>query len=344
MFAPHSTTHTLSPAPGRTLSPMTTAPDHLLSALDTLRNRAAADPTIGTSRGRIERLGTVVAMLKRATADCEPDQLASLDAFLADTTIGHPDNPTSILGRAAAGAYRTLPNGRPLTAATTRALMDGLADLNRTAGRHPYWWQRRGQRPWSKHTLTPMQPDAHRVLRAALNTPYSDTRERFRLRNLATLELLWDTGVEPDGLSAADTTALTPDCSHITLAFDPPGRTEATVRTVRLGRAARAAVRLWLPVRRQVVAEHLVAGPDHPANQALLVTLRHSTGTYDDGRPRQIPPGLRISPQGLRDSYAGTARRLNEENRGRSGWPVPTDLYLITRGGNADARARLRRS
>lgn len=318
---------------------MTTAPDHLLTALDALRNRAAADPDIGTSKARIERLGTVVAMLKRAAADCEPDQLATLTTLLADTTIGHPGSPASILGRAAAGTYRRDGAGAPLTAATTRALMDGLADLNRAAGNPPYWWQQRGQRPWSKHTLTPMQPDAHRVLRTALSTPYGGTRrERFRLRQLAVLELLWDTGVEPHGLSAADTTSLTLDCSHITLTFDPPGRTEESVRTVRLGRAARAAVRLWLPVRRQVVAEHLVAGPDHPANQALFVTLRHTTGIYDDGRARQIPPGLRISADGLAASYAAAARRLNEEHRGEPGWPVPTNFYLITRGGNAAAR------
>ncbi|MGW4803021.1 hypothetical protein [Kitasatospora sp. NPDC004272] len=315
---------------------MTTAPDTLLLELDALQHRAAADPAITTSTTRTERLRTVVAMLKRATADCEPHQLATLTDLLADTTIGHPSNPASLLGRAAAGAYRTRPNGRPLTPATTRALMDGLADLNHAAGHPPYWWQQRGQRPWSKHTRTPLQPDGHRALRRALSIPYGDTRrERFRLRQLAVLELLWDTGVEPYGLSRADTTDLAPDCSHITLRFDPPGRTEATVRTVPLGRTARAALRLWLPARRQVVAEHLVAGPDHPANQALFVTLRHTTGTYDDGRPRQIPPGLRISDDGLATSYSAAARRLNEEHHGEPGWPVPTNFYLITRGGAA---------
>lgn len=320
---------------------MTKVPDSLLADLDRLRSQATSDPAIATSKTRIERLGTVVAMLKRAAEDCGPDQLADLETLLADTTIGHPSEPDSLLARAAAGAYRTNPNGRPLTNATTRALMDGLADLNRAAARPPYWWEQRGQRPWSKHTKAPMRADSHRVLRRALSVPFGDERrERFRLRNLAVLEVLWDTGVEPDGLSAADTTALAADYSSITLTFDPPGRTGPQVRTVPLRKPARAALGLWLPVRRQVVVEHLVAGPDHPANQALFVTLRHTTGTYDDGRPRQIPPGLRISAAGLAESYAAAARRLNQEHHGAEGWPVPTDLYLVTRGGAIEAGPR----
>jgi hypothetical protein len=318
----------------------TTVPAQLDADLQALRDRAAADPTIGTSKHRIDRLTTVVSMLKRAAADLDPQQRASVDALLRPDVIGHPDQPDTILGRAIDGRYRTRPNPDPLTAATQRALMDGLADLNRAHGRPPYWWQEPGNRyrpalrPWSGHTEEPMTPGAHRVLRRALSRPYPDpAREAFRLRTLAMLEVLWDTAVEPEGLVAADTTDLVDGVEEIELTFNPPGRTEAVTATVPLGPSARAALRLWLPVRRRVVAEHLVAGPDHPANQALFVTLRATTGTYPDtGLPRLVPPGLRITRGGLLVSYRSTARRLNAEHHGQKGWPVPTSLYLITRG------------
>ncbi|WP_157987010.1 hypothetical protein [Streptomyces atratus] len=46
-----------------------------------------------------------------------------------------------------------------------------------------------------------------------------------------------------------------------------------------------------------------------------------------------MPPGLRITGNGLKTSYSAWARSLNGENVGKPGWPVPTDLYRLARGG-----------
>lgn len=320
----------------------TTVPDTLLAELDALKSRAAADPTIATSVKRTQRIGTIVTLLRNAAADCTPAQLGSVTALLHPDTIGHPDEDDTILGRAKDGRYRARPPyGDPLTAATQRAVMDGIADLNRAAGHPPYWWEQRGMRPWSKHTREPLDHDGHIVLRRALSESHSDpSSEPFRLRLLAALELFWDTGVPPEGLIRADTTSLTPKLSSIRLTINPPGRTEAVVGDFPLSANTRAALRLWLPVRRAVVAQHLEAGPDHPANQALFITLKATTGTYDDGSPRLVPPGLRITRDGLETNYALWARRLNAEYYGQVGWPVPTTLQQLTRAGAANRKSR----
>jgi hypothetical protein len=308
-------------------------PDTLLADLDALKARAAADPAIATSTSRVRRLGSVIFLLKAAAADCPPAQLRDLATYLHADTIGHPDQDDTVLGRAKTGRYRRHHPGRPLTAASQRHLMDGLADLNRAAGHPPYWWQERGRRPWSKHTEDPIDNPGHLVLRRALCQPVEPRREPFRLRTLLALELLWDTGVPPQGLVLADTTDLAPDLSSIRLAVNPPGRTAATVQTFPLTPNARAALALWLPVRRAVVAEHLSAGPDAAANQALFITLRVTTGTYDDGRERLVPPGLRITTLGLQASWSSWSRQLNALHEGVVGWPVPTSLQQVGRGG-----------
>lgn len=317
----------------------TTAPDVLLADLDALKRRAAADPAIATSPSRVRRLGAVTTLLRKAAADCKPAQLRDLAAYLHADTIGHPDQDESVLGRAKTGRYRQHHLGRPLTAASQRHIMDGIADLNRAAGLPPYWWQQRGKRPWSKHTEEPIDKGGHQVLRRALCEPATPRREPFRLRTLLAVELLWDTGVPPQGLVQADTTDLAPDFSRIELTVNPPGRTTATRQTFRLKAPTRAALKLWLPVRQTVVAEHLSAGADHRSNQALFITLHPTVGTDDEGRERLIPPGLRISEQGLQVSCAGWLRWLNTVHSGE-GWPVPTTLQQLARGGAANRSSR----
>ncbi|MDX3298681.1 hypothetical protein PV569_34015 [Streptomyces scabiei] len=305
-----------------------------LRQLHTALRRALADPEINTSAKRAERLRTTVSTLERAAADLTPDALRSLPALFRNDVLGHPNEPDTVLARIAAGEYRTRPPyGQALTLASQRAIMDGIVDLNRAYGRRPFWWEVPGARPWSKHTRVPLDPGQHIALRRALTTPVDARRERYRLRLLAALEVLWSTGVTREGLVAADTTHLAPDLSTIELTVNPPGRTEATVQTFPLPASAQAALRLWLPVRREVITEHLREGPDHPANQALFVTLRHTVGAYPGGEPRMVPPGLRITGNGLETNYSEWARRLNGEHVGQQGWPVPTDLYRIARGG-----------
>lgn len=305
-----------------------------LRQLHTALRLALATPEINTGEKRAERLRTTVSTLERAAADLPAEALRSLAALFRNDVLGHPNQPGTVLARIAAGEYRTRPPyGRPLTSASQRYLMDGIVDLNRAARRGPFWWEVPGARPWSKHTRVPLEPGQHIALRRTLTTPVEDRREPYRLRLLAALEVLWATGVTREGLVAADTTHLSPDLSTIELTMNPPGRTEATVQTLLLPASARAALRLWLPVRRAIVAEHLREGPDHPANQALFVTLRHTVGVYPDGSPRSVPPGVRITGNGLETSYSEWARRLNGEHVGQPGWPVSTDLYLISRGG-----------
>lgn len=300
------------------------------------RDRALADPDINTSAKRAERLHTTVNTLERAAADVPPDALRSLDAFLDPQVIGHPKMPDTVLGRIAAGTYRTRGTGKPLKLSYQRSLMDGLVDLNRAARRPPYWWEVPGARPWAKHTKEPLEPGGHLVLRRALSKPMQARREPYRLRLLAALELLWATGVTREGLVRADVTDLAPDQSRIRLWVNLPGRTEAEERDFKLPRPATAALRLWLPVRRQVIRDHLREGPDHPAHQALFITLRHTTAEPASGAPRMIPPGVRITGSGLETSYSSWAHWLNTEHEGKRGWPVPTDLYLIARGGRDD--------
>lgn len=310
-----------------------------LRQLQTALRRALADPDISTSPKRVERLHTVARTLERAADGLPPEAVRSLAALFKDKTLGHPQRPDTVLGRIAAGDYRTRPPyGEPLTLASQRHIMDGLADLNRAAGRRPFWWEIPGARPWSKHTRAPLDPRGHIVLRRALSTPGDTRREPYRLRLLAALELLWATGVTREGLVAADVPHLAPDQSSIELTINPPGRTEPEVRRIPLPDSARAAVRLWLPVRAEVIREHLRDGPDHPSNAALFITLRHSVGAYPDGSPRRVPPGIRILGNGLETNFSQWAARLNRENAGEPGWPVTTDLYQIARGG-AEERA-----
>ncbi|WP_405749295.1 hypothetical protein OG232_04260 [Streptomyces sp. NBC_01411] len=126
------------------------------------------------------------------------------------------------------------------------------------------------------------------MLRRALSKPVDRRREPYRLRLLAALEVLWATGVTQAELVAADVAHVAPDRSTIELTVNPPGRTEATVQEFALPESARAALGLWLPVRADVVAESLREGPEHPANKALFVTLRHTVGVYPDGSPRRV--------------------------------------------------------
>lgn len=312
-----------------------------LRQLHTAQRRALANPEINTSPKRAERLRTTVNILVRASADLPPDAVRSMADLFRDDVLGHPDQPETVLGRIAAGAFRTRPPfNKPLTSATQRYIMDGIVDLNRAAGRRPFWWEMPGARPWSKHTRIPLDPRQHVVLRRALSTPVHPRREPYRLRLLAALEVLWATGVTREGLVSADVTNLASDRSTIELTMNPPGRTEATVQVFDLPASARAALFLWLPVRREVIAQHLREGPDHPAHGALFVTLRHTVGTYPDGSPRVVPPGLRITGNGLEANYSAWARRLNGENTGQAGWPVPTDLYQIARGGAEQRESR----
>ncbi|MFI5814859.1 hypothetical protein ACIA7S_28370 [Streptomyces sp. NPDC051643] len=296
--------------------------------------RALADPDINTSAKRAERLHTVVRTMERAAEDLPDEAVASLATLFRDKTLGHPVRPDTVLGRIAAGDYRTRPPyGQALTLASQRHIMDGLVDLNRAARRRPFRWETPGARPWSKHTQVPLDPRGHVVLRRELATPGPARREPYRLRLLAALELLWATGITREGLVAANLTDLAPNRSTIELTVNPPGRTEARVQKFGLPPSARVALGLWLPVRAAVINEHLREGADHPAHQALFVTLRHTVGAYPDGSPRQVPPGLRIEGNGLETNYSLWARRLNREHRGELGWPVSTDLYRIARGG-----------
>ncbi|MFD0032544.1 hypothetical protein ACFVJK_30605 [Streptomyces sp. NPDC127172] len=305
-----------------------------LRQLHTALRRALADPEINTSAKREERLHTVVRTLERAAADLPPESLRSLPALFHRNVLGHPNQPDTVLFRIAAGEYRTRPPYKQeLTAASQRHIMDGLVDLNRAARRRPFWWEVPGARPWSKHTRAPLDPLGHITLRRALSTPVDRRREPYRLRLLAALEVLWATGVTREGLVAADVTHVAPDRSTIELTVNPPGRTEATTRVFALPASARAALGLWLPVRAGVIDANLREGAEHPANAALFVTLRHTVGVYPDGSPRRVPPGLRITGNGLETNYSMWARRLNGEHVGEPGWPVPTDLYVIARGG-----------
>lgn len=307
--------------------------------------RALADPAIATSRSREQRLRKATAVLERAAADVPPHALRSLDDLFDDAVLGHPGQPDTVLGRIAAGRYRTRGGqaGRLLTPASQRDIMDGIADLNRAAGRPAFAWQARGMRPWSKHTKEPLGFTGHLVLRRALSTPGEPRREPYRLRMLAALELLWATAVPREGLVAADVTDLSAGESRIRLTVNLPGRTMATRQEFALPRSARAALRLWLPVRREVVARHLSAGPDHPANQALFITLRHTVAEPASGAARMVPPGIRITGNGLETDYSKWARRLNGDHAGQKGWPVPTDLYTVARGGAVlrEAQGRL---
>ena len=57
------------------------------------------------------------------------------------------------------------------------------------------------------------------------------------------------------------------------------------------------------------VARHLDAGPDHPANQALFVTLRHTVAEPASGAARMVPPGIRtVSSVAPRRNSSSTLR------------------------------------
>lgn len=306
-----------------------------LQQLRTALRRALADPDTNTGVKREERLHVTVRTLERAAEDVPPEALRSLAALFHKDVLGHPARPDTVLGRIAAGEYRTRPPyGQRLTPASQRYLMDGLVDLNRAARRQPFWWEAPGARPWSRHTHLPLDPEGYHVLRAALSKPTGRPwREPFRLRLLAAVELLWAVGGSTrEGLVSLDLKDFTADLATVRMVSNPPGRTEPTVGEFPLPASARDAVGRWLPVRRAVVNAHLRAGEEAAANQAVFVTLRQSTGTYPDGSPRYVPPGIRIAGNGLEINFSRWAAQFNQIHKGQPGWPVPTDLYKIARG------------
>lgn len=304
-----------------------------LVQLRAARDRALADPGINTSASRAERVRKAANVLERAAADLPRQALRDLDTLLSDDVLGHPERDGTVLARVAAGEYRTRPGeiGRRLKPASQRDLMDGIVDLNEAAGRPRFWWQAKGARPWSKHTRQPAAPVEHRVLRRALCHPATERERPFHQRMLAALEILWCTGVNREDLILADVADLAPDRRGIRLRVNPPGRTAAVVRDFRLSRSAAAALGEWLPVRDATVERYLERGL-HPANDALFITLRHTVGAYPDGSPRMVPPGLRITGNGLEKDFSRLTRRANARHVGQKGFPVPTDLHLVSRG------------
>ncbi|WP_030237986.1 hypothetical protein [Streptomyces sp. NRRL S-350] len=301
--------------------------DHLNDVLRV----ALADRDIHTSEKRGERLRVTVATVERGLTFLARPLLRVPGALLDEQVVGYHEWPLTLLGHIAAGQCRAKPPYNRLKPSSVRYIMDGLADLNRAAGNRPYWWEAKGMRPWAGHTKNPVAPLEHVVLRRELSEPGPQRWEPYRLRLLAAVELLWDTGTTPSGLVAANVDDLSADFSRIRLAWTAPGRhTERVEQECLLHPNTTAALKMWLPVRDQVVQDTLRQGLE--GSRALFITLRHTTGAQKDGSPRQVPPGVRILRTGLDTAWLSWIRRANSHHAGEAGWPIATDFYRVARG------------
>lgn len=151
-----------------------------------------------------------------------------------------------------------------------------------------------------------------------------------RIRLLALIGVVLDTGARAGELCALHVGDLSPDLSSVTVVRRPQARSVSppVTEVLPLSGPSRAALRRWLPVRQQLVVS--VRG----TATALWVSVRgNHAGVLDEaGRSLRRPPGMPLMPRGLARAYTRTVVRLNTEMAGQPGWePLPYRLEQLRR-------------
>ncbi len=151
-----------------------------------------------------------------------------------------------------------------------------------------------------------------------------------RVRLLALVGVVLDTGARAGELCAMRLPDLAPDLSTVVVTRRPQARSvnEPTVERVPLSGPTIGALRHWLAVR-----EGLVAGVQG-GKSALWVSVRgnHAGVLEPGGAARRRPPGMPLRPRGLARAYTKAIVALNQELAGAPGWrPLPRQLERLRR-------------
>ncbi|MGA5819880.1 hypothetical protein ACPC54_18710 [Kitasatospora sp. NPDC094028] len=184
-------------------------------------------------------------------------------------------------------------------------------------------------------SLVPVPADQRQTLLHQLSqqmrTPMA---EADRIRTIALLGVVTDTGARSGELVAMTLDSLAADLSTVELVRNrqgPPGpygiRRPAFAESIQLSPFTRSALRLWLSVRAELVQS--VQG----SKDALWVSLRNNHGprTSAGALPR-TPSGMPLQVRGLERAYSRAIARVNEELAGQPGWtPVARTLEQLRR-------------
>lgn len=310
------TTESASPPPSPPAAPA-------LARLGDAVEELVAGP--GVSQARARQLRWVVGELRRA-AQREGFPVAartSLRALFAADAVG------AYLALAERGELRsrTVADPSRASAASMRVRVDCLDILARTTG-HPLDVPERPAVPDPKPTVGARQ-------RSLLRRHLADQAERRgadpgRIRLLALIGVVLDTGARAGELCALRLDDVAEDLTTVRLVRRPQARSVSppVTEVLPLSPPARAALRRWLPVRRELVAS--VQG----TATALWVSVRgNHAGVLDEaGRALSRPPGMPLMPRGLARAYTRTVVQLNDEMAGQPGWePLPYRLEQLRR-------------
>jgi hypothetical protein len=150
-----------------------------------------------------------------------------------------------------------------------------------------------------------------------------------RIRLLAVLGIVMDTGARSGELCGLRITDFEPDLSHVRLTRLPQHRNtslEPQVETIELSAPTRAAVNAWLPVRADLI------GQAEGTTTRLLVSVKGGFTTTEDGAVLRRPPGVPLMFRGLARSYERAVADLNDEMAGQPGWePMPARMEQLRR-------------
>lgn len=313
---------------------MATSGDRSPAAPALIRLDRAVDELVahpGVSGARARQLRWVAGELHRAVRreDFPAAARSSLAALFAADAVA------AYLGLAARGELRRRVVAEPTRApdASMRVRVDCLELLAR-ACLVPLDVPERPAVPEPKPTVGARQ-------RSLLHRHLADQAERRgadpgRIRLLALIGVVLDTGARAGELCALHVGDLAADLSTVTVVRRPQARSVSAPVTevLPVSGPSRAALRRWLPVR-----EGLIASVQGTAT-ALWVSVRgNHAGVLDEaGRALRRPPGMPLMPRGLARAYTRTVVRLNGEMAGQPGWePLPYRLEQLRRAVAAEA-------
>jgi len=185
----------------------------------------------------------------------------------------------------------------------------------------------------------PPMPALHQVIdpwrRSVFHHHLEQAAHRFtagdaRIRLLAMIGVVLDTGARAGELCALQVGDLTDDLSAVRIVRRPQARSTSapTIAHLALSTPTRAALRHWLAVREGLVA------PLQGGKKALWVSVRaNHAGVLDEhGAARLRPPGMPLQPRGLARSYTRAVAELNADMAGQPGWqPMPRRLEQLRR-------------
>jgi integrase len=150
-----------------------------------------------------------------------------------------------------------------------------------------------------------------------------------RIRLLALLGVVMDTGARAGELCRLEMKDISPDLTTVWITRRPQNRNLNAVpqlEIVTISAPTRSALRAWLKARADLVA--LAEGN----TKNLLVTVVAGHTHAEDGSSVPRPPGMPLMPRGLARAYTRAIEDLNAEMVGEPGWePMPPRMEQLRR-------------